>query len=162
MRTFTNWFGKSLPSALPKRALSRTVPVVTSITLSVVTSSPLDSIVFWSRSQASTIGLSPARNRASTRGRLSCGMVKRTPIGSTCVMIAMPLVSLLRTWLPASTWVRPRRPLMGAVIRVYESCSRALSTCAWLIFTVPSSCRTIAACWSTCCCAMESCLSSVW
>jgi hypothetical protein len=53
------------------------------------------------------------------------------------------------------------RPATGAAMRVYDSCSLALSTWAWSIFTVPSSCFTSEACWSTCCDAIESWLRSV-
>ena len=118
MRTFTNWLGKSLPSLLGNCAFSRTVPVVTSIWLSVVMSAPLASRFFCSRSHASTGGFSPAFSRASTRGSVSWGMVNSTPIGSTCVMTAMPAASEPRTMLPASTVRSPRRPDIGAVMRV--------------------------------------------
>ena len=59
---------------------------------------------------------------------------------------------------PQLRWSPDSRKI--AVMRADESCSLALSTCAWLTLTVPSSWRTSAACWSTCCCAMESCARS--
>ncbi len=64
--------------------------------------------------------------------------------------------------LPWSTWRSPTSPPMGAVMLVHDSCSFALSSWAWSSFTVPSSCFTMATCWSTCCDAMESCASSFW
>ncbi len=161
MRTFTNWLGKSFTSALGNCAFSFTVPVVRSIWLSTVTSAPVASRFLLSRSHASTGGLSPAFRRAMMRGSVSWGIVKSTAMGASCVITAMPLGSEPCTMLPGSTSLSPTRPATGAVMRVYESCSFALSTCAWSIFTVPSSCFTGDACWSTCWGAIESWASSV-
>ncbi len=85
-----------------------------------------------------------------------------TVIGSICVMTTMPVVSDVWTMLPGSTWRRPTRPDTGAVMRVYDSCTRALSALPWSSLTVPSYWRTSEACVSTCCLAMESCAIRVW
>src|SRR5438067_4488610 len=53
-RAFTNWFGKSAPSALSKMALQRNVPVFGSIWLSMVRRRPVASFVVLSRLHAST------------------------------------------------------------------------------------------------------------
>ncbi|MNT41526.1 hypothetical protein D3C72_1778870 [compost metagenome] len=118
VRTLTNWLGNSMPSALGKTALSLTVPVVVSIWLSVVSSVPSPSWLRTWRSHACTGSFSPALSFFSTEGRLSSGMVYITAMGWICVISAMPLVSLVLTILPGSTWRRPMRPDTGATIFV--------------------------------------------
>ena len=49
-------------------------------------------------------------------------------------MTARPVASLARTMFPSSTSLSPIRPLMGASIRQYESCSLAFATRAGLGF----------------------------
>jgi hypothetical protein len=49
-RAFTNWLGKRAFSSLAKRALSRTVPVLGSIWLSMAARDPLANRVLRSRS----------------------------------------------------------------------------------------------------------------
>ena len=62
------------------------------------------------------------------------------------------------TMLPASTSRRPTRPVIGAVMRGVGEVQRALSICAWSLFSVASSCRTVATCVSSCCFGTASCV----
>ncbi len=59
--------------------------------------------------------------------------------GRVWVIETMPLASPGDTTLPRSACFSPARPAIGAVIRVYESCSRALSSAPRSAATVPSS-----------------------
>ncbi|CFP63006.1 Uncharacterised protein [Bordetella pertussis] len=79
-------------------------------------------------------------------------------MGWVWVITTRPLASPLEIRLPWSTWRRPSRPAMGAVMREKSSCSRALSTAARSLLMVPSYWRTSAACVSSCWRAIESCL----
>ena len=117
-RTLANWLGNRLPSALAKVALALMVPVVVSMALSTVSSRPVASRAFWSRSNSSTGMAAPARSRATTRGRATSGIENSAWIGCTWVMVTMPVVSAARTTLPRSAWRSPSRPEMGAVTRV--------------------------------------------
>ena len=95
-----------------------------------------------------------ARSRriaASTEGRSASGTVNSTEIGRICVMTTMPFASLERTRLPTSTCRRPSFPVTGAMMRVNESCSLALLTCASLDWRAPSTCFTSASCAVSCC-----------
>src|SRR5205085_7417969 len=117
MRTLTNWFGKRPRSSFANCAFSFTVPVCGSTWLSAEARLPAASFAFCSRSQASTGIWSPDCTRFITAGRRSCGTVKTTATGSSCVMTTRPLVSPARTMLPGSTRRSPRRPLIGALMR---------------------------------------------
>src|ERR1051325_3687708 len=90
MRALTNWFGNSARSALGNFALSFTVPVVTSITLSTVRSSPAPSLTRNPRSQASTESLALPFMRCRTAGRLSCGSANTTVTGWISVITTTP------------------------------------------------------------------------
>ena len=152
----TNWLGKSAPSVLANSAFTLIVPVTGSIALSVVLTLPSASWLRRSRSQACTVNGSVPLSLRAICGRLASGRANTTLIGCVCVMVTMPVASPARTKLPSSTVFRPSRPLIGAVILVYESSSLALSTCACVVCTVALSCCTSATCVSTCCLAMES------
>lgn len=124
-RAFTNWFGKSASSTFGNSALSLTVPVVGSISLSIVKSAPAAIRFFSLRSHASTMSGGPAsrasRNRCTTAGTVSSGSEKTTVIGCTAWITAIPPASAGVTLLPASTSRRPMRPVIGAVMRVNSS-----------------------------------------
>ena len=96
-RTFTNWLGNSDSSVLSKMARSFTVPVVRSITLSVVSSRPTASSFFCERSSTRTSRFSPVFSRCRTSGRESSGIVNRTEIGCTWMMTQMLLASPMVT-----------------------------------------------------------------
>ena len=66
-------------------------------------------------------------------GRLASGSANTTLMGWVWVIVTIPVTSPARTRLPSSAVFKPSRPLMGAVILVYESCSLALSTCACVV-----------------------------
>ena len=93
MRTLTNWFGNSARLSLANSALSLTVPVVVSIWLSTVTSLPVASLTFWSRSHASTTIASPLASRRITRGTLSSGIGNTTAIGCSWAITTRPFAS---------------------------------------------------------------------
>ncbi len=117
MRTFTNWLGKSALLSFANSAFILTVPVATSIVLSAVTSLPVASLTFWSRSHASTGDASPDCSRFNASCTLSSGIGNTTLIGCSCAMITMPFASDACTTLPGSTCRRPTRPESGAVTR---------------------------------------------
>ena len=152
----TNWLGNKLPSALANSAFSLIVPVAASMLLSVVLTLPVASWLRSSRSQASTTSGSVPLSLRLICGKLASGMANTTLIGCVCVMLTKPFGSLVRTILPKSACLSPRRPLMGAVILVKLSCSLALSTWAWSLCTVACNCWAIAAWVSTCWLAIES------
>jgi len=83
--------------------------------LSAEASVPAASFAFCSRPRLQTGIVSPDRMRLSTAGTLSCGTVKTTATGCSCVMTTRPLVSPERTMLPGSTSRNPARPLTGAL-----------------------------------------------
>ena len=58
---------------------------------------------------------------------------------------------------PMSTRRRPMRPLMGAVMRAYTSCSLAFSIAAWSAPMAPCSCPTSDCCVLYCCWLMTPC-----
>ena len=117
-RTLTNWPGQRRVVSLGKRAFMRIVPVVWSITLSVVISSPWPSTVRSSGVWAVT-GRVPRAIASWMAGRLSCGRVKTTTTGLIWLMVTMMALSLAkRTTLPGSTLRRPIRPSKGAVMLV--------------------------------------------
>src|SRR5690606_34619078 len=136
-RTLTNWLGNSRWSLLAKRALRRRVPVAVSIWLSRLSSWPVARIWRSARSQASTLRVCPARSCSSTWGTSPSGRVKLTAIGSVWVMVTSTALSLLVSRLPRSTWRRPRRPEMGARIRVNSRFRRASSTAACWALSCP-------------------------
>ena len=112
----TNWLANKAESALAKRALALTVPVVVSTWLSSDEKTPLPSVPVRVRSIASTcMSVLPAPSTSPMR---SCGTANTTSTGMIWVITATPLASLLLTVLPTSTVRKPTRPLMGAVIRV--------------------------------------------
>ena len=120
MRTLTNWLGNSAPSSLPNSAFIFTVPVAVSIWLSAVSSLPVASFSFCSRSQASTtVGVAVAQALHHAR-HVVLGNREHALIGCSCAMTTMPLASDARTTLPGSTWRRPTRPEIGAVTRAYD------------------------------------------
>ncbi len=96
-RTLTNWLGNRLSSLLSKMARSLTVPVVVSMTLSVVSSLPTPSSVFCARSSTRASSAAPAFRRARTCGSVSSGMVKSTEIGCTWMMMQMLVASAIVT-----------------------------------------------------------------
>ncbi|MCY1439437.1 hypothetical protein D9M71_556730 [compost metagenome] len=139
-----------------KRALNFNVPVVVSIWLSMLPSSPTACRCTSLRSQASTRRAAPLRKRSSTSGRLPCGKVKLTVIGWIWVMTTSAVVSLAATRLPTSSWRKPRRPEIGARILVNSRFSLASPTAARLVLIVPSYWRTRAAWVSRVCLAILS------
>ncbi|MNP28006.1 hypothetical protein D3C76_1209470 [compost metagenome] len=155
-RTLTNWLGNSVSSLFSKRALNFRVPVVVSIWLSILRSTPVACCFTSLRSQASTGRAAPVRKRLSTSGRLPWGKVKLTVIGWIWVMTTRAVVSLAATRLPTSSWRRPRRPVIGARILVNSRFSLASPTAAWLVLIVPSYWRTRAAWVSRVCLAILS------
>lgn len=60
-RTLTNWLGNRARSLFSKRPLNLRVPVVVSIWLSMLPSTPVDCSLLSLRSQASTGRLAPLR-----------------------------------------------------------------------------------------------------
>ncbi|MNR14184.1 hypothetical protein D3C85_1306460 [compost metagenome] len=84
------------------------------------------------------------------------GKVKATVIGWVWVMTTKAVVSLAATRLPTSSWRKPRRPLIGARIRVKSRLSLASPTAAWLVLIVPWYWPTSASWVSSVCLAMLS------
>ncbi|MNG06148.1 hypothetical protein D3C84_893750 [compost metagenome] len=136
-RILTNWLGKRISSSLAKRAFSLRVPVVVSIWLSRLCSTPSACRRWSSRSQASTTSGWPARKRPTTAGNWPSGSVKATLMGLVWVMTTSGVVSPLVTRLPRSTWRRPRRPEMGARTWVKPRFSLASATAASSDLRVP-------------------------
>src|SRR4029453_12836726 len=159
-RALTNWFGKSASSSFGNCAFTFTVPVVGSIALSTVSTEPVARRRVPSRSKAWTSGGSPPWSRARRLGRSSSGTEKTTEIGWIWVIVTSPPVSFACTMFPASTRRSPSRPLMGAMMREYVSCSLAASTCPRSVSMAAASWRTSASCVSSCCLGIESCAHS--
>ena len=111
----TNWFGHKSRCGLGKTALSRMVAVAALIWLSISASRPAESFCAPSRLQAST-GSWSFCNCAITRGSSSCGRLKMTAIGSSCVITTTPLASEACTRLPGSTCRIPVTPSVGDLI----------------------------------------------
>ncbi|MNG06150.1 hypothetical protein D3C84_893770 [compost metagenome] len=155
-RIFTNWLGKRISSSLAKRAFSLRVPVVVSIWLSRLCSTPSACLILSPRSQASTTRGWPARKRPTTSGNWPSGRVKATLMGRVWVMTTSGVVSPLLTRLPWSTWRRPRRPPMGARTWVKPRLSLASATAASSVLRVPRYCATRASWVSRVCLAMLS------
>lgn len=106
--------GHSLRSRLSNTALTLTDPELASTVLSTNFSRPLKLPAPSGSAACTTAPPSPSAARAS--GRLRCGRLKATAIGSSWVMVTSVL-KLACTALPADTLTAPARPATGAVMR---------------------------------------------
>ncbi len=88
-------------------------------------------------------------------GRSSCGNVKKTAMGSSCVTTTRPVVSLGCTTFPGSTRRTPVTPSMGDVILAYTRFRFAAAIWASSAWTCACSCATDAT-WSVYCCVAMS------
>ena len=112
-RMLTNSPGQRRRCLLGSVALTRIVPVVWSIWLSMSATVPWSSSFAFVARQGDHAHRSALQRLGQLRRNALPGAMKITEIGSICVTTTMPVVSLACTLLPGSTRRMPVRPSIG-------------------------------------------------